>query len=261
MPERLAIIGLHQPEYAELRPHHFGPVIHHEYLPKIRVQDGKLYVERATGAGMLPVDKVVYYGIFEHDHDFLAGLALWGGPCFPNAAAMLDCRLKIPCLIRALRYTRFAGPWRGYASPGVAGNTSTELVGKWGNWHCGENKTRYNGAFTTEESTLLEPYFPGEAVRMVLIGDQAWQIRLTGEGWLKSIHPADAGFMPIDPELLEDSRAIQAGLGLDFLGNDYIVGEDGEKYLLEVNHIPNVTRFGALRAAYLAEVKTFIKSC
>ncbi|MEM9929483.1 MAG: hypothetical protein AAF840_06675 [Bacteroidota bacterium] len=259
MPPRVGIIGLHQAEYQHIRAQHFGPIVHHEYLPKLAVKDGKLLLERSSGSGLIAVDKLVFYGIFEHDLDFIAGLALWGGPCFPNPLAMLDCRLKIPCLVRALQYTRFPGPWRGYLSPGVEVSTPRELVAKWGNWHCGENKERVQGDYLAHESSVLEPFFPGEAVRIVLIGDRHWQIRLTGDDWLKSIHPADAGFMPVDPELLEDSINIRDGLGLDFLGNDYIVGEDGQKYLLEVNHIPNVTRFPELREAYLEEVLRFLQ--
>jgi len=44
-------------------------------------------------------------------------------------------------------------------------------------------------------------------------------------------------------------RCVRA-FGLEIVANDYIVGEDGQKHLLEVNHIPNVTRFPALWAAY-----------
>lgn len=258
MPPRVGIIGLHQPEYEVLRAQHFGPIVHHEYLPKMAVKDGKLFLERGSGVGLIEVEKVVFYGIFEDDLDFIAGLALWGGPCFPDPQAMLDCRLKIPCLVRSLRHTRFGGAWRGYLSAGVSIQAGTELVAKWGNWHCGENKERVNGAYTSTESAVLEPFYPGEVVRIVLIGNKYWQIRLTGEDWLKSIHPDDAGFMEVDPELLDDSRRIRDGLGLDFLGNDYIVGEDGKKHLLEVNHIPNVTRFAELRTAYLEEAGRFL---
>lgn len=260
MPPRVGIIGLHQPEYQYIRAQHFGPIVHHEFLPKIAVKDGKLFLERSTGVGLIEVERLVFYGIFEQDLDVIAGLALWGGSCFPNPTAMLDCRLKLPCLVRALRHTRFAGPWRGYLSPGVEISSPRELVAKWGNWHCGENKERVNGSYRSSESSILEPFFPGKAVRIVLIGDRYWQIHLTGEDWLKSIHPADAGFMEVDAELLEDSRNIRDGLGLDFLGNDYIVADSGEKFLLEVNHIPNVTRFPELREAYLEEAVKFLRA-
>ena len=35
------------------------------------------------------------------------------------------------------------------------------------------------------------------------------------------------------------------------VGVDYVVAPDGTPHLLEVNHIPNVTRFPEVRAAYL----------
>ena len=35
------------------------------------------------------------------------------------------------------------------------------------------------------------------------------------------------------------------------LANDYIIGDDGQTHLLEVNHIPNVTRFEEIRDAFV----------
>jgi len=32
---------------------------------------------------------------------------------------------------------------------------------------------------------------------------------------------------------------------------DYIIAPDGEPHLLELNHVPNVTQFPEIRAAYL----------
>ena len=56
--------------------------------------------------------------------------------------------------------------------------------------------------------------------------------------------------MDVDRELLADTRAIQKAFGLEVVANDYIVGEQGTKHLLEVNHIPNVTRFPEIWEAY-----------
>jgi hypothetical protein len=151
---------------------------------------------------------------------------------------------------RALDVSRFAAPRRGYASRGARYGADDERVAKWGNWHCGENKERFAGVWYAEEASVIEPFIRGQAVRVVVIGEQAWQIKLEGDSWLKSIHHADADFMPLDAELLSDTQAIGRAFGLEILANDYIVGEDGSKHLLEVNHIPNVTRFPALWAAY-----------
>jgi glutathione synthase/RimK-type ligase-like ATP-grasp enzyme len=99
--------------------------------------------------------------------------------------------------------------------------------------------------------TLFEEYVDGEAVRIVLVGDHARQVRMAGEGWLKSIHDPGAAFMPIDPELLDDARRLAGHFGLLTVGVDYIVAPDGGRYLLEVNHVPNVTAFPEVREAYL----------
>jgi len=255
---RIALIGIEPEEYQELAARYNGLILWHQLLPKIAVKEGVLYVEKSSGVGMLPVDKVVYYGIYDNDFDFITGLALWGGPCFPNARAMMECRMKIPCLIKALSLTRFGAP-RGFLSAGAEINMNDATVAKWGNWHCGENKHLFTGAWQCEEVATLEPFYPGDAVRIMMIGSTAWQIKLEGDSWLKSIHPDTAGFMPIDEALYEDTLHIKRALQLDMIGNDYIVGTDGTKRLLEVNHIPNITRFTEVRTAYLDAVTVWLQ--
>src|SRR5262249_26972849 len=102
-----------------------------------------------------------------------------------------------------------------------------------------------------EVPTLFEPFLDGEAVRVHLLGERAWQLRMGGDDWLKSIHHGSAGFMTPDPELVEDTRRFQAHFGLVMLAGDYLVAQGGGQHLLEVNHSPNVTVFPELRAAYL----------
>src|SRR5688500_6889027 len=148
MQEYVFIIGLDPPEYQQIRERLDVPVAASEVLPGILVQDGKLFGE--VNGRMIPVSKVIYHGIFEDDLNFITGLALWGGVCLPNAWAMMDCRLKFPCLVKALEHTRFGGQ-RGFASPYMRVHTETEHVAKWGNWHCGENKDRFTGIWTAQE--------------------------------------------------------------------------------------------------------------
>lgn len=248
---RLLVVGLDEPEIVDLKQRRGGPAICHALLPEIRIEDGRLLAERASGPGMLAVDRVVFHGIFADDYDFLTALALWGGPCLPSARGLLDCRERLPCLARALPLTRFGGMPRGWARPGQTVERASDTVAKWGNWHCGENKARFTGSFTASEPTILEPFIVGEAVRIALVGERAWQIRLAGDSWLKSIHHGDAAFMAIDDELLADARALAAGLGLEVTGIDYMVGADGSKHLLEVNHAANVTVFPEIREAFL----------
>lgn len=248
---RLLVVGLDEPEIVDLKRRLGGPAICHSLLPEIRIEDGRLLVERASGPGMLPVDRVVFHGIFADDYDFLTALALWGGPCLPSARGLLDCRERLPCLARALPITRFGQMPRGWARAGQTVAREAETVAKWGNWHCGENKAKFTGSFTAEAPTILEPFIVGEAVRIALVGERAWQIRLAGDSWLKSIHSPGAAFMPIDEALLADARALSAGLGLELVGIDYMVGADGSRHLLEVNHAANVTVFPEIREAFL----------
>ncbi len=259
MAERLCIVGLDEPEYAEIRERLEVPVIAHETLPPLKVQNGKLLVEREESVRFSPVSRVVFHGIFEDDLDFIAALALWGGPCLPSARAMMDCRLKLPCLVRALGYTRFGELQRGYAAPGTTFRCDSEMVAKWGNWHCGENKVRFCGSRQIDQASIVEPFIFGQAVRVVLIGNESWQIRLEGDDWRKSIHHETAALTAIDPELLEDTRRVQDGFGLELIANDYMIADDGTKHLLEVNHMPNVTRFPEIWEAYREFVVEWIR--
>jgi hypothetical protein len=258
MREFILIVGLDERESGLIEARLDQPVIAHDILPKIIVRDGELWSALPNSPRMVRVSKVIFHGIFEDDLDFMVGLALWGGACLPNPRAMLACRLKLPCLVRALEYTRFGSPMRGYAAPYTRFETDVERVAKWGNWHCGENKERFTDVWTGENPSVIEHFLKGQAVRIVLIGDRAWQIRLEGDTWLKSIHHDAAAFMDVDAELLEDTQAVRAGFGLEIVANDYIVGDDGAKHLLEVNHIPNVTRFPELWDAYLEYVVEWV---
>lgn len=258
MPPRPCLIGLDEPQIRDLRKRFGGPLLAYETLPRMILRDGELLIEELSGFGYAPISRVVYHGIFEDDHDLIAGLALWNGPTLPNASAMLDCRLKLPCLVRALRYTRFGAPARGYASPGAEYQTEVERIAKWGDWHCGENKARFTGTRVAHESSIIERFLAGDAVRIVVIGEQFWQIKLEGEGWLKSIHHLTASFMDPDPQLVEDTRNVASGFGLEIAAIDYMITPDGIPHLLEVNHIPNVTRFPDIWEAYAAYVTDWL---
>jgi hypothetical protein len=251
---RVLTVGLEERETDEIRERTGLTLVAHIGLPRLLLDGGVLHVERRGGPGWLPVSHVLFHSIYADDLEPQAALALWGGPCLPSAAAMMDCRLRLPCLVRALRYTRFGGPPRGFISAGAAyaAPDGAERVAKWGNWHCGENKARFSGVWHASDDAgcLIEPYVPGEAVRVALIGDRAFQVRLSGPDWKKSIHDGAAELMEPDPELVADARAVQAGFGLEVLANDYVISPDGAKFLLEVNHIPNVDRFPAIRDAY-----------
>ncbi|MBW4437523.1 MAG: hypothetical protein KME04_10335 [Pleurocapsa minor GSE-CHR-MK-17-07R] len=144
MREYICIVGLDEEEGAELSRALDVPVFARVTLPAIMVQSGKLWVETESRPRYVPVKKLVYHAIYDNDLDFITGLNFWGGPCLPNPRAMLDLRLKLPGLLRALEHTRFGAP-RDFSSGRAPYEAAHESVAKWGNWHCGENKERFTG--------------------------------------------------------------------------------------------------------------------
>jgi hypothetical protein len=259
MSDLIAIVGLDEEESQAIAKRLSLPTLRHVTLPQIMVKEGQLLMENKGRPKYLPVSKVIYHAIYENDLDFITGLAFWAGACLPNPLGMMDARLKLPCLVRALQHSRFGMP-RDFASIGAYYTATQERVAKWGNWHCGENKERFTGSWSGQEAAVIEPFLEGEAVRVVIIGDKAWQIRLEGDNWLKSIHHDNAAFMPMNNDLLEDTETIQQAFGLEIMANDYIVSPDGTKHLLEVNHIPNVTRFPEIWEAYVDYVVNWVEN-
>ena len=165
---------------------------------------------------------------------------------------MLDCRPRIANLARVRRVSRFAALPRSYTDAGTTFRTETPSVAKWGEWHCGVGKERFAEEWQAKESTLIEPFLAGDAVRVTAIGDTLFPASpRRRRSWKKSIHHATADFMPLDPPLAEDVRRMRDHFDLTVCAADYILAPDGTPHLLELNHVPNVTQFPEIRAAYL----------
>ena len=259
MKKRLCLICMEREVSQRIAASYGSNVLIHDMLPEfILTPNGDLYIERTSGSGFLKIDIVVYHGIFENDFDMLIALSLWNGPCFPNPFGMMNCRLKLPCLSRALRVSDF-GAQRGVIPSGQSINATKRLVAKWGNWHCGENKENFVGKWTSSNTSVLEPFFEGQAVRIVVVGEDYLQIQLDGDTWLKSIHHEKATITEVDVALLRDTVNLKDHFGLEMIANDYIVADSGSKYLLEVNHIPNMTRFMELQDIYFSNVVKWLE--
>jgi hypothetical protein len=257
------LVGLDPPEVAELKPRLPGPVVACETLPRVRITGGELLVEdRSRWDWWRPVSRVVFHAIFDiaDDVPFASTLDLWGGPCLPSPGGMLLARPRVTNLAVARRASRYAGLARTYLPAGGSYTADRPTVAKWGEWHCGEGKELFTGERTFDGPTLLEPFAPGDAVRVQVIGGAAWQIRLGGDDWKKSLHHATAAVVPLHPALEADTRRMVAAFGLELGAADYILDDEGAAHLLEFNHIPNVTQFPEIRAAYLDFVAGWIAS-
>lgn len=248
----VGLIGLEREEVQELRARCECPLASFDLMPKVQLRAGQLYLARfGTWDWTGPVEKVVFHGIFEDDLSGITALALWGGPCMPSASGLLDCRPRIANLARVRKVSRFTALPRSYADAGTTFRADAPAVAKWGEWHCGEGKERFESEWRAAEPSLIEPFIHGDAVRVTAIGGTLFQIRLGGDDWKKSIHYPTAQFMPLDAALADDVKRLRDHFDLAVCAADYIVTEDGTPHLLELNHVPNVTQFPEIRAAYL----------
>lgn len=261
--QRILIVGLEEAEVNAIKQNLSFEylIVQYDQVPQAKLVEGLLFVESPSVPDKyLLVDKVIFHGIYDNDFDFITLLALWNGPCLPNAIGMMDLRQRIPGLVRALSVSTYSGIKRGMVIGTQEYAAATEVVAKWGIWHCGEDKTRFTGEWTSTETSVIEEFIDGEAVRIMLVGNKYWQIRLTGDTWLKSIHNEGSWEMDVDAGLLQDSRAIAKHFNLQTVGVDYMVGTNGQKYLLEVNHIPNVTVFPFVNEAFVEFAHNWIRA-
>ena len=263
MPEPVTlIVGHDASEAEELVGHAQGPCIITDMLPKVRLIAGKLFVHDRDRWGVThEVRQVVTHAIFDiaDDLHWLSTLALWGGRCLPNPLGMLLARPRVQNLVIARSVSAFGGLPRGYVRAGDTIRSESPAIAKWGEWHCGEGKEPFQGERDCDEPTLIEPFIDGNALRVQLLGDSAWQIQLGGDDWKKSIHHSTARLVESDPRLVKDTQRICKRFGMELGAVDYMIDALDVPHLLEYNHIPNVTQFPEIRSAYMEYVKGWLK--
>lgn len=169
MPAELVVlIGLDPPESNDPLRRCAARLVAYPMLPRVQLRAEELFLGRG-GVWDCPVGKVVSHGIFADDLPAVTVLALCGGPCLPSAHGVLDTRPRIANQARCRRVPRFAGLPRSYADAGTMVTAVGSRVAKWGEWHCGEGKSRFDGAWAASEPTLIEPFLDGEGVRVTAI--------------------------------------------------------------------------------------------
>jgi hypothetical protein len=224
--------------------------------------DTALRVESPSIAGrMLDVDGVVYYSYFEGVDKERLALALAPTPTFPSVRAAQPLDDKLAALVLSLR----ADPL-GARAPGrrvvrdraLCAPLSPEerevvarhpgYVVKANNAHCGHGKWRteeFLAQFPADETHLVsgpiyvEPFVVGESVRVLLVGNRAWQLHYKSEDWRKNVR-STVWPISLDRDLLARARQIAGGLGLTVAGIDFILPETGDPVLLEVNAYPGL---------------------
>jgi hypothetical protein len=83
MQDFICIVGLDEPEYSVIRERVAPPVVAHETLPRIKVDDGQLWVESDRSPHFVPVSKVIFHSIYETIWTSY-GAGSMGGPRLPK---------------------------------------------------------------------------------------------------------------------------------------------------------------------------------
>jgi hypothetical protein len=251
----LIAIGLDEPLADRLRDALEARVVVYPAVPALYALDGALRVESARVAGRwLVPDGIVFYSYFDGVRDARRALALADVPTFPDVRATLPLDDKVLALIAARRADGGPDVPRGFLPPGTSVQFEGERVLKWGDRHCGEGKARAQGEFEAREGTVVEPFLHGRSERVLLVGEQAWQLRYESDDWRKNVRARVSEVVPADGALVARARRAAAALGLAVAGFDYVVNDEGA-VLLEVNAYPGLDDVPAAQTAFIELVR------
>lgn len=164
-------------------------------------------------------------------------------PCWPDPAALLVASERHAALARCVA----AGL---VDHPVVQAEATREpllpfpYVLKIGEEHRGEGKHLIRSAEdiprTWEGIATVEPFFEGDSVRVLIVGDRAFGVRIHNEGsWIKN--SPGASFEAWDPGEAIAAHARRAArlFGLEIAGVDYVI-DDGGVHFIELNPFPRV---------------------
>lgn len=92
-----------------------------------------------------------------------------------------------------------------------------------------------------QPSTILEPYFEGISVRVLIIGENVFGIRIDNDNsWIKNSPGAEISLFIPSVSLGSHALAVMDSFGLDVAGVDYILEPDGRFHFLEINQYPGL---------------------
>lgn len=172
----------------------------------------------------------------------LRALAEHAVPCWPDPSALLAVSDRHAALARCVA--------AGLVDHPVVQATYTRepllpfpYVLKVGDEHRGEGKHLLRSAADIprwDGLATMEPFFEGESVRVLLLGDRVFGARVHNErSWIKS--STGGTFEPWEPgeAIVEHARRVMRLFGLPIAGMDYVVDPAGFHFI-EVNPFPRL---------------------
>ncbi len=245
----LVAVGLDADVVEQLRGRVDARLVAYPAVPRLYSVDGRVLVESASVVGRwLEPRGVVFYGYFDDAGPARRALALGATPTLPDVRATLPLDERAMALMLAARADE-PGPGRGFVPRGTPLKVDREHVVKWGNRHCGEDKERVTGSVEMASDAVIEPFVEGRSVRVLIVGERAWQLHYESADWRKNVR-ATVTTVEEDARLVARARRTTEKLGLAIAGVDYIVNEEGA-VLLEVNAYPGFEDMPEARDAFV----------
>jgi ribosomal protein S6--L-glutamate ligase len=141
--------------------------------------------------------------------------------------------------------------------------TSTQLknieiafpfVVKAGNYHGGfgkvlvENEEKWQDVkdllFISEDYITIEPFINYDRdIRYLAVGDKVWAMARKGKFWKANVQTTDFVMIEPEPELIAQTKILQAHLMADIVAIDILEEKTGNKYFVEYNDIPGISGF------------------
>jgi hypothetical protein len=177
--------------------------------------------------------------IARHNQGVLAGSAI---PCWPDPAALLAVSDRHVAMARCLAAGLVEHPvvqarWTGEPL------LPFPYVLKVGNEHRGEGKHLIRSAADIvpwDGIATMEPFFDGESVRVLLLGDHAFGVRIHNEGsWIKNAPGSSLEPWDPDPAIVAHARRAMRLFNLEIAGVDYVIDRSGPRFI-ELNPFPRV---------------------
>ncbi len=166
-------------------------------------------------------------------------------PCWPNPKSLLRMTDRHKVLEECNTYGLINH--KIYQSDEFAYQIDFPFVLKTGTEHRGIGKYLIRSVKDIPEwdgIATMEPYFDGESVRVLIIGQSTFSFKVTNDySWIKNGPGADIEKVSVSNELVEHAKDAARYFNLDVAGVDYIVEDDGTYHFLEINQYPGLGLF------------------
>lgn len=211
----------------------------------------------------LNVDVVIWRSQFDADFQteskLLDIICLSNVRCINPVSSIINYSRNIPMYkaiqdagLNSLKREVFMGPSSGYL---VTPELSSPKILKVGDHHSGFGKSIIRNQESYQDTIdmvvllndfyTMEPYIRyKQDIRVTLIGDKLYINERVPSMWKANVCPIAVKDIPlseIDEEIIEGTKRLAEKIGASVLGADWLLGEDGQWYIIEANMSPGLS--------------------